>query len=71
MNETGKRKNKARGLPAGATISGHAPHELVEQLANLVKASGESRSFIVVEAVRAGLPAVAKRFEKVNSNGAH
>lgn len=63
-----KRKNKPRGAPAGATVSSHAPHELVEQLAATVKQSGESRSYIVVEAIRAGLPVVTERFKKAKAN---
>jgi hypothetical protein len=60
-----KRKNKPRGEPAGATISGHAPHDLVEQLeAVRIASGGDSRSHIVVAAVRAGLPAVRKQYAK-------
>ena len=71
LDANGKRKNKPRGEPAGATISGHAPHDLVEQLATAVTLSGESRSYIVVEAVREGLPAVIARFQKGVENAAN
>lgn len=59
-----KRKNKPRNEPVGATISGHAPHDIVDRVKSLVGRSGETRSAIVVEALRAGLPAVERRYAK-------
>lgn len=60
---TPARKNKPRDQPAGATISGHAPHDL-DILTKLVASSGASKSKLVVECVAAGVPIVAERYKK-------
>lgn len=62
--ETGKRKNKPRGEPVGATVSGHAPHDIVERIGKLVDSGAGSRSAVVVAALTAGLPAVEAQHAK-------
>lgn len=61
-------KIKEEGEPApGATLSCHAPNATHDKVADAITATGKTRSFVVAEAVRYGLPHVIGRY---GQNGA-
>jgi hypothetical protein len=62
MPAAGKGKLQVNGEEPGWTISGYAPKSVHDAVAAAVAETDKSQSFVVVEAIRRGLPGVLRKF---------